>query len=244
MRHVVLASDYDGTLATDGRVPESTLEALERVRESGRKLLLITGRELDDLLRVFPRVGLFDFVVAENGALLYRPATREERLLGERPPGAFVEGLRTRGVDALSVGRVIVATSRPNRTAVLETIRALGLTLQLSFNKGSVMILPEGVDKASGLEAALGELALSTHDTVGIGDAENDHAFLRHCACAVAVANARPSVKERADWVTEQPSSAGVEELVERLLEDDLEFLGPKRRRHDVPRETEHDGTR
>ena len=241
-RHAVLASDYDGTLAIDGRVPESTLQALERVRASGRKLLLVTGRELDDLLRVFPRVDLFDLVVAENGALLHRPATREERLLGERAPDTFVDALRARGVEPLSVGRVIVATSEPNATAVIETIRDLDLNLHLTFNKGAVMILPDGVDKATGVQAALGELGLSAHDTVGVGDAENDLAFLTLCGCAVAVANALPSLKERADWVTSAPGSAGVEQLVERLLEDDLRSLGPALRRRHLPDGTLGDG--
>ena len=79
MRYHALACDYDGTIATDGHVPESTIYALEKVKKSGRKLLLVTGRELDDLFRVFSRIDLFDRVVAENGALLYRPANREEK---------------------------------------------------------------------------------------------------------------------------------------------------------------------
>jgi hydroxymethylpyrimidine pyrophosphatase-like HAD family hydrolase len=47
---------------------------LERLADSGRKLLLVTGRKLDDLLKVLLQVELFDQVVAENGGLLYRPA--------------------------------------------------------------------------------------------------------------------------------------------------------------------------
>ena len=69
MRYLALATDYDGTLAKDGRVDEPTLEALERFRDSGRRLILVTGRELDELLEVFPQVDLFERVVAENGAL-------------------------------------------------------------------------------------------------------------------------------------------------------------------------------
>ena len=60
---------------------------------SSRKLLLVTGRELEDLLRVCPRLGLFDRVVAENGALVYRPATREEKVLRSRPPDEFLRAL-------------------------------------------------------------------------------------------------------------------------------------------------------
>jgi hydroxymethylpyrimidine pyrophosphatase-like HAD family hydrolase len=129
MRYLVLASDYDGTLATDGVVDEETVAALERLVASGRKLLLVTGRELDDLLDVFPQIHLSELVVAENGALLYWPASREEKLLAKPPPAAFVEALRKRGVGPISVGRVIVATWHPHETTVLEVIRDLGLEL-------------------------------------------------------------------------------------------------------------------
>src|SRR5881394_3130082 len=107
MRYLGLACDYDGTIAHHGRVSEETVAALDRVRASGRKLLLVTGRVLDDLISVFPRVDLFDRVVAENGALLYRPATKEQKPLGEPPPEALVERLGKAGVMPLSVGKVI-----------------------------------------------------------------------------------------------------------------------------------------
>ena len=107
-------------------------------------------------------------------------------------------------------GRCIVATWEPHQHAVLEAIRELGLELQIIFNKGAVMVLPAGTSKASGLEAALALLELSPHNVVGIGDAENDHAFLRLCGCGVAVANALPLLKENADFVTEMPRGAGV----------------------------------
>lgn len=97
MRYYALATDYDGTLASQGRVDDATLAALERLRASGRKLIMVTGRELNDLLHVFPQIDLFDHVVAENGALLYRPASREEKRLGEPPPEAFVDALQKRG---------------------------------------------------------------------------------------------------------------------------------------------------
>src|SRR5262249_25875923 len=116
MRYHALACDYDGTIAWDSQVTERMIDALIEVRKSGRKLILVTGRELDDLKEVFPRLDLFDRVVAENGGLLYRPATREERTLAERPPEEFVWELIHRGAERVSVGRVIVATWRPYET--------------------------------------------------------------------------------------------------------------------------------
>jgi HAD superfamily hydrolase (TIGR01484 family) len=61
------------------------------------------------------------------------------------------------------------------------------------------MVLPSGVNKGTGVRAALDELKVSPHDVVAVGDAENDHPFLTLAACSVAVANALPSVKHRVD---------------------------------------------
>jgi hypothetical protein len=159
-------------------------------------------------------------VVVENGAVLYLPATQEERALAPPPPERFVASLRAKGVQPLSVGRSIVATWTPNESAVLATIRELGLDWQLTFNKGAVMCLPPGINKASGLAAAVEQLKLSAHNVVGIGDAENDQAFLAACGCAVAVANALESVKENADMHTGAERGAGVAELIDRWLDD------------------------
>jgi hypothetical protein len=231
MRYLALACDYDGTLAHSGVVAQETISALTYLRSSGRKLLLVTGRRLDDLARIFPTLEMFDRVVAENGALLYRPAAREEVALAEPPPEALVTALRERGVAPLAVGRTIVATFTPHDTAVLEAIRTLGLELQVIFNKGAVMVLPSGVNKATGLAAALLELGLSARNVVGVGDAENDHAFLSACECGVAVANALPLLKERADLVTAGDHGAGVVELVTRLVDDDLADVALPRHR-------------
>lgn len=228
MRYLVLASDYDGTLAHDGVVDEETVKVLERLKHSGRKLILVTGRELPDLQSVFPRLDLCERVVAENGALLYDPSTREKRVLAERPPESFVESLRNRGVSNLSVGDVIVATWHPYEREAIEAIREFGLELQIIFNKDAVMILPSGVNKMTGLCGALEDLKLSRHNVVGVGDAENDHAFLDSCECAVAVANAIPALKEKADLVTEGARGAGVAELVENLIKNDLADLAHK----------------
>ena len=222
MRYLALACDYDGTLAHGGRVSNKTISALERLRASGRKLIMVTGRELQDLLSVFPRIDLFDWVVAENGCLLYRPSTQEKKPLGDPPPAKFVLELQKRKVEPLSVGQCIVATRTPHETIVLEVIRRLGLELQLIFNKGAVMVLPAGKNKATGLAAALQEMNLSPHNVAGIGDAENDHAFLKSCECAVATANALPMLKESADFVTEGINGAGVTELIDEIIRNDL----------------------
>jgi hydroxymethylpyrimidine pyrophosphatase-like HAD family hydrolase len=213
-----LACDYDGTLAHDGVVTSETVEALRGFRASGRKLLLVTGRRLDDLFHIFEHPELFDRIVAENGAVLFRPAGGECLDLCTPPPGKFVAALRNAGVQPLEVGHVIIATHEPQETLVLQLIHSLGLELQVIFNKGAVMVLPTGVNKATGLKQALKELGLAPEAVVAVGDAENDHAFFDFCGLSVAVANALPAVREHADVTMTSSHGAGVEELIRGLL--------------------------
>ena len=156
MRYLAFATDYDGTLAHNGQVDEPTLAAIRRLRDSGHRLLMVTGREMPDLRRTFSHLELFDRIVAENGALLYTPATKVERVLAEPPPPELVHNLIAKGVGPISNGRVIVATWEPHQETVLKTIHEMGLELQVIFNKGAVMILPSGINKATGLTAAQG----------------------------------------------------------------------------------------
>jgi hydroxymethylpyrimidine pyrophosphatase-like HAD family hydrolase len=217
MKYRALATDYDGTLANLGVVDEPTLRALRNLRESGWRVLLVTGRELTDLFKVFPEPKVFDLIVAENGALMHNPLTGADRILATAPPVEFVDRLRERGVP-LFTGRVIVATVEAFLHEVQTAILEMHLELKPILNKGSVMVLPNGVDKGTGLRWAAKELSIPVEQMVTVGDAENDFPFLRESGLSVAVSNALPAVKELADWTTPSNHGAGVTELVERLL--------------------------
>ena len=240
MDYRALATDYDGTLAQDGRVDDDTLTALQHWQQSGRKLILITGRLLDDLQTVFPPITLFDWIVAENGALLYQPATQTEKLIATRPSDAFINTLRDRLQAAqqdlsataseefpfliknrlfspLSVGKVMVATWQPYDAIAQDLIQEMHLEIQIILNKGAVMLLPTGIDKAAGLRAVAHELDVGLEAIVGLGDAENDLAFLEISGFSIAVANALPEVKQRVDWVTTAERGAGVIEAIQKI---------------------------
>jgi hydroxymethylpyrimidine pyrophosphatase-like HAD family hydrolase len=232
MRFSLLACDYDETLALHSRVDEPTMAALSRLVASGRKVMLVTGRLLDDLLAVFPDTKPFARLVVENGAVVYDPATRTKRRLAEPPPAEFVAELERRGVAPIAVGEVIVATREPHQATVLSVIHDLGMGHQVVFNKGAVMVLPSGVDKGTGMLAALEEIGLSPHNVVAVGDAENDHAFLQRAEVGVAVQNALPLLKQRADMVTEGAASLGVVELIDEIVASDLARLEGSLLRH------------
>lgn len=235
MRFQALATDYDGTIARHGKVSEGALQSLRELLATGRRLILVTGRELPELLQILPDIELFDWVVAENGGLLYQPSTKQERPLADPPSAPLLALLQRKGVERISVGRVIVATWEPFENMVLESIRELGLEWQVIFNKGAVMALPAGVNKASGLLAALKEMGLSPHNVVGVGDAENDHAMLKLCEFSAAVSNALPAVKETADFVTQADHGDGVAQLIAAMIEDDLEQFDNRLTRHHLP---------
>lgn len=243
MHYFTLACDFDQTLADMGRVAGSTLTALERLLASGRKLVLVTGRQLDDLRQIFPQVSLFERVVAENGAILFRPQTGEMKLLAEPPPQVFIDALHQRGVSPFSSGSVVVASERPEDAKILAAIRDLGLELQVIYNKGAVMVLPSGINKGTGLLVALSEMCISHHNAVAIGDAENDHALLKTCECGIAVSNAIQTLRERADLTTNAPDGKGVEEVIDRLLLDDLQGVRNRLRRQPIPIGKAADGT-
>lgn len=222
MKWLAFATDFDGTIATDGTVDENTIDALRRLRSSGLSVLLVTGRELKDFNHAPEILDLFDTVVAENGGVLYTPDTKEVKVIAPPPPPGFVEELTRRGIP-LSVGASIVATVEPHEVVVLEVIKDMALELQVIFNKGAVMVLPSGVNKASGLRTALEVHGITLEETVAVGDAENDYTFLEGCGLPVAVANALPALKERVKFVTKSNAGTGVTELIDALLQGSFE---------------------
>ncbi|HEY4282276.1 MAG TPA: HAD family hydrolase [Chthoniobacterales bacterium] len=218
----ILACDYDGTLAHHGVLSDATAVALDQFRAAGGRLLMVTGRELPDLQSVCSALDKFEWIVAENGALLYRPADGFDQLLCSAASAELARELADAGAQPLSVGRAIIATREPYEAVAIKLIKELGLELQIIFNKGAVMILPSGVNKSTGLEAALERMKVAAKDVVAVGDAENDHALLAKCGIGVAVSNAVASLKEQADFVTKAARGEGVAELIDRLVADKL----------------------
>lgn len=232
MRYVVLAAGFDGTLARDGRCDERCINVLRELSATGRKLILVTGRELRRLLEIFPEARLFDYIVAENGAVLHRTATRQSEILGQAPPEILLQELRRRQVTPLRVGSSIISTAAKYFESVREALRKLKLHMdyELVTNDDTLLILPPGIDKASGMSEALRELGVSRHNVVAIGNAENDLPLLASAEHAVVVNNAADSIKQAADRVTEGEYCDGFLELARELIATDLAASVPRRR--------------
>lgn len=220
--------DFDGTLTLAGRPDDGLLAAIAHARSTGIAAVLVTGRILAELLTVFADVGdHFDALVVENGALVELPA-RRVRVATPIDRG-LTDALAERGV-AHRRGEVIVAASAADEHAIVDELTRSGFECQLIHNRTELMILPSGVNKGTGFVAALDEVGVSAHDSVAIGDAENDHSFLQVAELGVAVANAVDSLLTAADLVLDEPDGAGIAALLDDLVGPAVHWRGRRRR--------------
>jgi hydroxymethylpyrimidine pyrophosphatase-like HAD family hydrolase len=200
MKLTVLALDYDGTIAQGDVVDASVRASIAAVRESGTTVLLVTGRILDELRRVAGDLHFVDGVVAENGAVVYFPDNDLTTVLAPQIPEAFLAEIGRRGIT-FQRGHCLVDAHADDSLKLLDAIRSLELPLVPIFNRSRVMIMPQGVSKASGLHTTLDMLRLSARNMVAIGDAENDHELLRLAEVGAAVEWGSAALRSAADLV-------------------------------------------
>jgi len=214
----VFAVDFDGTGAQGRTLGPEVASTLSAARAHGHTTILATGRLLEDLHHLKVDMGLFDAVVAENGAVVWLPG-RDRLILDAKPPDpALLAGLRKGGIP-FHVGAVVVGTWHDYVGGALSIVRELGLDLQLVFNRGAVMLLPSGVNKATGVRRALDELGRSACNMIAFGDAENDLPLLRAAEVGVAVHGSVTSVRMSADELLTRPGPEGVAHLVQAVLD-------------------------
>ena len=137
----------------------------------GIAVVSVTGRRLSDLRAVAGDLRCADAVIAENGAVFSVPGSGHSTAFGLPPPPHFLEALKQRSIP-FAQGECIVDTDARFAEPILQVIRDLELPFVLAFNRGQLMVLPQGISKATGLRDGLAMLRLSLYNTLGIGDAE------------------------------------------------------------------------
>ncbi|MEO8484259.1 MAG: HAD hydrolase family protein [Acidobacteriota bacterium] len=230
MKLSVVALDYDGTIAENGLLHDEMPAVIGELRQRGISVVIVTGRRLSDLRAVAGDLRCVDAVIAENGAVFAIPGTGHSTAFGSPPAPRFLEALKQRGVP-FAGGECVVESDARFAELILQTIRDLELPLVLAFNRGRVMVLPQGINKATGLRDGLAMLRLSLHNTLGIGDAENDHELLRVCEVGAAVQWASTSLKEIADEVIDGDGPAAVARYLRRVLAKPLMWRSGRGRR-------------
>ena len=210
-----LALDYDGTIAHNDRPDSSVLDAIGDARRRGIKVLLVTGRILAELRRVAGSLRFVDAVVAENGAVVHFPDTGHTTTLAQPMHPAFAARLSEIGIS-FQVGECLIDADASSAPQMLDIIHDLQLPIVLLFNRSRLMALPQGVSKATGLNAALTMLRASPRNTLSIGDAENDHELLRLAEIGAAVEWGSPSLQAAADVVITGSGPSAVGEFITR----------------------------
>ena len=233
-----VAVDFDGTLTRDGHLSRSGAQAVQEARRAGLRVVLVTGRILDELLEVAPDVtDRFDLIVGENGAV----ALYKDHLLPLADPidDSFVQELVGLGTGVRR-GRVIAALPASYHAIVAATLQQRALDCQLITNRSELMILPAGVSKATGLEYALEALGRSPHTTLAIGDAENDLAMLLSCEIGAAVGDSVEVLRAHADLTATDTDGDGVAEILRGPVVKGTRRVHPPR--WHIPIGTDRDG--
>ncbi len=144
----------------------------------------MTGRRLRKLDDDHPGLRRHvDAAVLENGAVLLGP--RGSRLLAPPVPRELTDALTRHGVPH-HTGEVLVDCDARDAHRALDALADTGLDHQMVRNRGTLMVLPAGVTKATGLKQALAELGLCGQNAVAVGDAENDLRLLHAVELSVA----------------------------------------------------------
>lgn len=231
MKLSAIALDYDGTIAVDGAMEPAVRAAISDARRRGIVVLLVTGRQLADLHRVCTDLSCFDVIVGENGAVLEFPDSGRHTAIGHPPSPPFLRELARCGVP-FDAGESVIEMDARFAMQTLDVIRRLEQPLILAFNRGRLMVLPQSVGKSTGLRQALATLRLSIHNTLGIGDAENDHDLLDACEVGVAVSWGSAALRAVADEIIGGTGPPAVAEYLRRVIEQPRLAARQMGRRH------------
>ena len=230
MKLGVIALDYDGTISEHDRLHPAVREAIADARTRGITVLVVTGRSLDALRRVAGDLHFVDVVIGENGAVVHFPGNDYTTTLAPAVPAAMTLELQRRGISA-APGQCLVDCAASDAVQVLDVIQKMELPLVLAFNRSRVMVLPQGVSKASGLQIALDMLRLSPRNAVAIGDAENDHPLLQLAEVGAAVEWGSPALRAAADFTISGTGPQAVAEFIRTIAESGRVPTPPRARR-------------
>lgn len=209
-----IITDFDRTITDEpGIVNESVLKELESLN---KPLVLVTGRSMGYVKRLYDKFPVWDCIVAENGTCVYFPSSG---LFWSFTSDKFEEArmiLKKSRFPAI-FGNVVVSISKVLEAKSKELLDEIKGYVGFRTNVDEVMLLPRGIDKGVSVKLALAFLGIDPKKTIVIGDGENDIDLFKNPGFKVAVSNAAYRLKLFADEVTENPSANGVIEIIRKL---------------------------
>ena len=134
------------------------------------------------------------------------------RKVAENLEALFADG--TRCADEFFVN----CSDEATRTALIRLMDGIGGLQYCNLGDRFIEITNKGTDKGEALEALCRHLGIAVENTMAFGDGENDLLFLEKAGIAVAMGNAFPSVKEKADIIADTNNDNGVCKIIQQLL--------------------------
>lgn len=103
---------------------------------------------------------------------------------------------------------------------IRKDIEALGLTIDLVFSHPEFLeMIYKGESKGKGIEDYCLNNNIKLEETIGVGDEENDESMLKTVGLACCPSNAKDSVKEISDYVTNVDNNEGaIAEIIEKYV--------------------------
>ncbi len=112
----------------------------------------------------------------------------------------------------------LLSAQRRIRDAMDGKVRSIIIRRHVRYRGCTLETAVPGASKWSALLWIAQQRGIKPEEIVAIGDEVNDIEMIREAGFGIAVANAMDDVKAAADYVTKQPRSRGVEEVVDLLL--------------------------
>jgi hydroxymethylpyrimidine pyrophosphatase-like HAD family hydrolase len=212
----LVLSDYDRTF-TDGslRVAPGLAEAIARLRDQGVVFSIVSGRKYSFMIDLFRSMdGLVDSFIAENGCVGYANGCRTVICEAAGRDGL----LQALGREAIpyDAGDVVISVHSKYSPAV-DQIMDHFPAFHVIRNVDSLMLLPHGASKATGIRWLMDVYCVRPAELACIGDAENDLDMRALCSTMGAVANALPAVKRESDYICRNEFGAGLREFLEHI---------------------------
>ena len=213
-----IVCDFDRTLTDEALIPSAeAFEAIRKARGLGLRFIVVSGRQIDFLLSVEEISEIASALVGENGAIAYELSTRKKSSPFVKEATVIKQAFQRSGLRFQQFD-VMTSLSRRYENEVKTLIAKNKLEAEVHFNVDSIMVLPTGVSKASGLVLALDLMGAPKTGILCFGDGENDLPLFEKADISVAVANALIEVKAKADIVTSLSGGRGVAEQINKML--------------------------
>ena len=116
-----------------------------------------------------------------------------------------------------SVYKVIICNKTPISERLVEEISQLGKGV-ITDNGKLCQIMNRNVTKWTSIQSLIDKENINKEDVIAFGDDYNDYDMLKNAGISVAMGNAEKSIKEIADYVTDNNMNEGVAKFIRRNI--------------------------